>query len=378
MNSPEYELLLFSLRNAGTAESADAARELISSREINWSLVYDLADYHNIRPQLAAFLAGSLQDLVPSAITERFQDTHRQNLVAQIDHVSEFFRVARWLAAEGITVVPFKGFWLAENYYGNLAARESDDIDVLVHFDDLGKIREIMPETGYWIGAPYLQEVNIHDCEFNYGLYSGGRCISHFEFHWRIAPSGFGLDITLGDLALRLVSSEVQGQPLQVFDPSATLLLTVMHHGGKDGFAKLKQVYDIAMILRREEEIDWNWLLEEAKRFGCISLLAVSAALASMITGAEVPVALKREAGSERIRNLARDRTLYLTITPQERRMWRYEYRDWLFRVKSRDGLPVRLRLIMRFVRKVFIPWMIPQRLHPLFMRRYIIPDYAK
>ena len=100
-----------------------------------------------------------------------------------------------------------------------------------------------------------------------------------------MAPAGFGLDITLDDLAPRIVPSEVQGQPLSVFDPSATLLLTVMHHGGKDAFLRLKQVYDIAMILQRGEEIDWNWLISEAKRFGCLSLVAVSARLASIVYG---------------------------------------------------------------------------------------------
>ena len=378
MISPEYELLQLSLHINDISGRDTRTRELISAHDINWSLLYGLADFHKVKPQLAGLFSGSVYEMAPAGFTSSLEDGCRQNLTDQLGHVSEFFRVARRLAEVGITVVPFKGFWLAEKYYGNLAARESDDIDVFVRYADLVKIRSIMPDTGYRIGTPYLQEVNRRDCEFNYGLYSGGRCISHIEFHWRMAPSGFGLDITLDDLAGCIVNSEVQGQPLPVFDPSATLLLTVMHHGGKDAFASLKQVNDIAVILRREEEIDWQWLMDEARRFGCMSLVAVSASLASLVTGVPVPDYLRAEAGSERTRRLADNRFRYLSVQPDKRRKFRFQVHDWLFRIRSRDGLAVKLKLLMRFIRKVFIPWIIPKRFHYLFMRKYVTPDYAQ
>ena len=36
--------------------------------------------------------------------------------------------------------VPFKGFWIASEFYGNLADRESVDIDLFVKENDLEKI----------------------------------------------------------------------------------------------------------------------------------------------------------------------------------------------------------------------------------------------
>ena len=386
--SPELNLLFISLYLSGdelTAsrpeygiQSVTEAEGLISRSDINWELLYLYADSHSVKPQLAVLISMIRTGLVPNNFRKKIEDASRQNLIDQLDHVSEFFRVMRRLAAEGVTVAPFKGFWLASVYYGDLALRESEDIDVFIRFTDLAKIREVMPETGYLVGAPYLKEIDKRGCEFNYGLYSGGQCISHLEFHWRMAPEGFGLDITLDDLASQVVASEIQGQPLDAFSPCATILLTVMHHGGKDGFVKLKQVYDIAMILRRADEVDWQWLFAEARRYGCLSLLAVAAELASVVCGVAVPLQLMSLAGSTRVRRLAHERARCFATPPWERRRFGNQARDWLFRIRSRDGFSVKAGLIWRFVRKGLIPWLIPKRLHPLFIRKYVIPEYAQ
>jgi hypothetical protein len=193
-----------------------------------------------------------------------------------------------------------------------------------------------------------------------------------------MAPAGYGLDITIDDLARCLVSSEVQGQQLPAFSLSATLLLTVMHHGGKDAFIRLKQVYDIALILTNSSEIDWQWLLAEARRFGCTTLLSVSAELVTLVSGTEVPERFSLTGDAKKIRRLAQNRIRRLTVPPWERRKLNIQVNDWLFRIRSRDGLTVKAGLAMRFIRKVVLPWFIPQRFHQLFMRKYIIPDYAR
>ena len=115
---------------------------LISAGEIDWNLLYDLADYHTVKPQLADFFSGILQDLVPGDVSEKLQEARRQNLVDQLDHVSEFFRVCRRLVRRVLRSFPLRDSGWLRHFYGNLAARESADIDVFVRYSDLGKIRE--------------------------------------------------------------------------------------------------------------------------------------------------------------------------------------------------------------------------------------------
>ncbi|HPB14009.1 MAG TPA: nucleotidyltransferase family protein [Bacteroidales bacterium] len=379
MTTAAYRLLLDSLRIRGSQEVSAPAKTSALKGAADYELLYKLAAYHTVRPQLLDYL---LRDYHGEPLAAEFmsglQDSCRDNLVEQIEKVSEFFRFRESLTAHSVTAVPFKGFWLAVKYYGNLAARESSDTDIFIRYSDLGLAGDSMTRSGYRVGAPFLDRPDASDCEYAYGLYSGGRCTSYVEFHWRMAPAGFGLGITLDDLSSQLITSEIEGRPVEGFSPAATLLLTVMHHGGKDAFAKLKQVYDIAMILSSGYETDSEWLLSEAKRHGCLTLLALSVRLASDLTGAEVPWWLKELCMTDRIRRLAEERALRLADPPAERRRFRGQVNDWIFRIRSRDGFMVRTGLGWRFVRKVLLPALVPKKLHPLFMRKYNIPDYAR
>lgn len=379
MISKEYELLLLAIRSGDSQWHFTRARELITTSGFNWSILRDLAEHHAVRPQLYRLLSGDgLIELIPAEFINGLQEACRKNLTDQLDNVREFLKVSRSLDAEEITVVPFKGFRLAERYYGNLAARESSDNDLFVHFSDLPAIGKVMSVTGYRVGAPYLEKPDPNDCEYSYGLFSGGRCISFTDFHWRVAPAGFGLNITLRELSPQILSAEAEGHPVRVFSHTADLLLTVMHHGGKDAFSRLKQAGDIGMILAYDAETDVRWLISEAKKHGCLTLLAVSAMLASMLAGAAIPAWIQDFAGQKRIRKLTENRMRALARPPAIRLSLYSQVNDWVFRIRSRDGLGVRTGLAWRFIRKVLLPWLVPKKLHHLFMRKYFIPDYAR
>jgi hypothetical protein len=378
MISPENELLLLALRADDDSSAAEEALEIMEAYQISPERLYNLADRHAIKPQVAKLAKKLPPGLVGEEFNNRIEEAYQDNLVVQLDHVNEFLRVRNILATNGISIVPFKGFWLADAFYGNLADRESDDIDVFVNFSDLERIRTLMPGTGYLPGAPYLPEVNRNDCEYNFGRYSDGKCISHFEFHWRIAPVGLSLDISLDDLSSAVVISRYRDQDIEVFTSSVSMLLTVMHHGGKDAFRFLKQVYDIAMIITRGKDLHTVWLLREADRYHCRTLVLVAIRLASMITGSEVPSSMVSEISSGRVMRLTRNRMKALQIAPDERRRFGQIVNDWIFRIRSRNGLVVKARLTLRFIRKEIMPRLVPKRLHSLFMKKYIIPDYAK
>lgn len=375
----EYELLLLAALSGGRSDRATLSAELISAGDFNWDHLYDLAEYHAVRLQLDAFLSGSgLYGKTPDDFAGKLQGACRKNLLDQLDSAREFFRIRDRIAGENLRAIPFKGFTLAENYYGGLAGRETSDTDLFICYADLPAIGKVMAGAGYRVGAPFLEKPDPKDCEYSYGLFEGGRCISFTEFHWRVAPDGFGLDITLDELSSQIIMDEIQGQPAEVFSHAASLLLTVMHHGGKDAFAKLKQVSDIARMLNSREETDYQWLLKTAEKYGCLSLLAVSARLASVLTGMTVPGWIADPAGVRRIRRLAENRVRTLAIAPAYRRRLSCQVSDWVFRIRSRDGLGIRIRLAWRFIRKVLLPWLVPVKLHHLFMRKYITPDYAR
>jgi hypothetical protein len=344
---------------------------------MDWDMLYELADKHAVRPQLAKLILATEGDIVPGSFRTRLEETRRQNLADQLSKVNEFLRIREMLDGAAIPAVPFKGFWLAHEFYGNLADREGSDIDVFVRLDDMERIMDLMPGAGYQLGAPYVRKFDRRRGEYNFGRYEEGRCITHLEFHWSISPRGFNLDISLDDLATEVQDGNLQGRSFKVFSPTASLLLVIMHHGGKDAFTALKHVYDIATILQAGGQVDWEMLLSLAGRFKVEDLVYTGVRLAGEITGVRLPGALATASETKRIKRLARNRMKALLQAGR----WgtkRYITGNWLFRIRSRKGLKVKLGLTLFFVRKKVMPWIVPVSLHHFFLKKTEKPDYLK
>ena len=256
MFSPEFRLLLLACKIADAGTAVDQAGKIIGETRIEWEDLYKRACFHRVEPQLSALLEKiSPSPVVPGSITEELKSSVQANLVGQIRYVAEFFRIREWLDNENIAVIPYKGFWLGESAFGNLADRVSSDIDLFIDLRDLDKVRQIMKGKGY-SGHESLEELTddyIHSelAEYNFDRYEDGICQAHVEFHWRSAMSFYRMGITLDDLRPQIQRGMLQGREVYVFSPAANLLLVVMHHGGKECYIQLRQILDIAHIIRQ-------------------------------------------------------------------------------------------------------------------------------
>ena len=245
--------------------------------------------------------------------------------------------------------MPFKGFIIADNLYGNIAARESVDIDLFVHDSDLEKVRELMTGDGYSVESSFascsVNEIRTNFGEYNFDRFEGDKRIYHFEFHIGISLPVYGMNIGLEDLSSNVFRGKAQNHELWLFNTSAALLLTIMHHGGDDRFIKLQQVYDIALFLERHDVIDWNWVINEANRFGLKKVVYVAVRLAFMIAGATIPRALNSGAELSSVKRLAEDRVRLLSQPSDYWHTFRFNFSNWLFRVRSRTGFRLKLRI---------------------------------
>ncbi|MFZ1997240.1 MAG: nucleotidyltransferase family protein [Solirubrobacteraceae bacterium] len=140
------------------------------------------------------------------------------------------------LEQAGIPALPLKGSILARGLYGDVAARASIDIDILVSPKDLSATVEIVRRMGWrcadqprWTGAlPLLHETMVHPE------------MPRIELHWRVHwyESRFASD------ALDRASRPGPAEPLsmQPQDGLATLILLY----ARDGLAGLRLAADVA------------------------------------------------------------------------------------------------------------------------------------
>ncbi|TFH47804.1 MAG: hypothetical protein E4G92_04615 [Bacteroidia bacterium] len=348
MSTPEFQLLLLSLRIEGSPRAVIEARRIIETGEIMWDDLYQQANYHNVRPQLLKLLNGFAAEIYPSPFRGKLETACRRNLYNQLSYIEEFFRVRQFLNEAGIHPVPFKGFWLGYCAYGNLADRESGDVDVFIRSGDLEKIRALMEERGYRVENAFshssVKEVMNRSQEYNFDRIEEGVSRFHIEFHWGICPPDYGMGITLEELESQITTTIIQGQELEVFTPSANLLLTLMHHGGKDRFGLLKQILDIALIMK-DDKIDWSWVRSKAIKYNLEPVVYVGANLATRLTGIDLPEKIRVEAVSKKITRLTEERLRMLMTVRNGRSKVSLNFSNWLFRMRSRTGLILKTKI---------------------------------
>jgi hypothetical protein len=284
---------------------------------------------------------------------------------------SEFLRLRKVLKDAGIIVVPFKGFWIASEYYGNLANRESVDIDLFVKSDDLEQISVIMKKEGYTPQIGFLEysieEIKKNFHEYNFDRFEGDERLFHVEFHWRMSTENYGMDITLDDLSSEIVKGRLQDQEIEVFSQSANFLLAVMHHGGRDLFRELKQVLDFAMIMKKEPELNWGMILAKADRFNIRNMVLVAVKLASDLTGITTPSEISFYSNSDKIVKLADNRKKYLMRNQVKISGLKNGFNRWRFRMMALSGLKIKIRITWLIIFVLVSTYLVPKGIRKHF-----------
>ena len=138
------------------------------------------------------------------------------------------------LGREGIAAMPLKGAVLAETVYGDIGARQSSDLDLLVHLSDLDRAVAIAESHG-WREPELLRKAGVPSLHRE--LFHTSR--PPLELHWRV----HWYEDAFSDAAMARAEPDEQGwlRP-QPTDEIAFLLLFL----ARDGFTGLRQLLDVA------------------------------------------------------------------------------------------------------------------------------------
>lgn len=324
------QLLQKAIQQEHTDELIQDAIAVIKSQSINWQDLINRAYFHRIIPSLYKLLSKLPKDLVPQEVLAELKSITQDNLFVQLRNLGEFLRINQILKAEGIRVIPFKGFWLAQAFYGSLGDRESVDIDLMIAVKDLEKVRELLFKQHYVAEAPLgeLTDAYIKGqlCEYNLDYYQGEERVYHFEFHWRIDHAEKGMDMGMDDLEDQIIKTNIQGHEVEVFSPAANFLLALMHHGGKDQLIQLKQVQDLALMLQHAHEMDWDWIIQKAQKYQVEPLVWIGIRLAQELTDISIPKELNKKTSSRFVKNMVQSRFKQMQDEPE---IWYGPKQEW-------------------------------------------------
>jgi len=260
---------------------------LMQSGLFEWEAVLRLADHHGTSALLYQnFLR--LRDLAPPAVLAALRQSYEKNVHKSLFLARELIRILDCLDAIAAEVIPYKGIVLSEVYYGDMALRQSGDLDLFVRGQDVPRIKNAVRELGYTV------RVAIPDNAERDYIASGYECTfdspagkNLLELQWALQPRFYAVDFDMGGLFERAVNLEVAGRRVKTPSPE-DLLLVLSVHAAKHVWGRLIWLCDIVQILELGN-LNWELVQARARKFGIERILHVTLLLANRLLGEPIP-----------------------------------------------------------------------------------------
>jgi hypothetical protein len=293
----EWDLLLAACSQATSQEKTNRIRSFLQG-EIRWPTLLQLADHHGISSLLYQAFSTIENEIPPTEIAS-LRQRHQTNLHKALFLARELIRILDCLESLAIEVMPYKGVALAETMYGDIALRQSGDIDLLIHGKDLPRIRNAVRELGY---TPHLP---LSEAEERSYLRSGYECAfdgtagrNLLEVQWALQPRFYAVDLDMEALFQRATTVTVAGRSMQTPSPEDSLLVLSLH-AAKHVWGRLIWTCDIAQIIKLPS-LNWAQVSAQARMLGVERILRVTLFLGEKLLGATIPEAIRSDVHEDR------------------------------------------------------------------------------
>ena len=288
--APEWELLLAASSADPDGNALGRIRRLLEM-PVEWEMLLRLADNHGTSSLLYQnFLR--LADTVPSPVLASLRQGYEGNVYKSLFLTRELIRIVDRLEGLGIDVVPYKGVVMSEVYYGDMALRQSGDIDLFVRKRDVGRIKSTLADLEYTtrltIPDEVLEDYIAAGYEWTFDSPAGPNLL---ELQWALQPRFYAVDFDMDGLFERAVKVALAGRSVKTPAPE-DLLLVLSVHAAKHVWGRLIWLCDIAQILKREN-LDWDRVQARTRELGIERILRVTLLLANRFLGTAIPAAIE-------------------------------------------------------------------------------------
>jgi hypothetical protein len=288
--SPEWSLLC-AASSADPRESDLVRVRTVLERPIEWESVLRLAEQHGTSSLLYQNLSH-VADAIPSAVLTSLRQRYERNVHKSLFLTRELIRILDCLDAIGVEVIPYKGVVLSEVYYGDMAMRQSGDMDLFVRKRDVARAKSAVRDLGFTPRVPIPE-----DAEADY-IASGYECTfdspagkNLLELQWALQPRFYAVDFEMDGLFERAVNVALAGRSVRTPSPE-DLLLVLSVHAAKHVWGRLIWLCDIAQILKREN-VNWEWVQSQAQELGIERILHITLLLANRLLATAIPAPLE-------------------------------------------------------------------------------------
>ena len=239
-----WRLLIACARHAAGLTSTAELLHVATTVE-DWADVERRASAHGLLPWLGRALSrGAGAPSLEHASIVAAANVSAGRTLAQVRRLNELVGA---LANVGVTALPYKGPVLSFQLYGDLALRQSVDLDLVVPFDTYDVARSALVRRGLsprW-GHSARQERTLFAW---LGHAPFGEGDDFVELHWRFADRRFPFALDVRDVLRRARQTRVAGRMLPLME-SDDLLAVLSMHAARHLFERLEWVSGVTRLL---------------------------------------------------------------------------------------------------------------------------------
>ncbi len=281
---PEIEVMLRCARPQIAADDVSRVRALLAG-PVEWGAVITAAVSQDVLSLVYRNLTTVCGETIPDEIRRALDRYVERNARRNAGLARDLAAVFQLLEARAIPALPFKGCVLAAAAYGDPALREFHDLDFLIDRSDALRAKDALIEAGYRLDTGVkLNGFPAHGYEYRFIRNRDGLTV---EVCWRITLrhsfASLDLDRLHGGGALPLA-----GVVVPTLGPEEQVLLVCVH-GSKHVWGLLRWVCDVAALVHRYPEMDWDRVQQQASQVGCWRAVALGLRLAHGLLGASLP-----------------------------------------------------------------------------------------
>lgn len=266
---------------------------------LDWPYLEAIALRHQVFPLFYRRLESLGLEHLPPAVAQSLQEKARKNGARNLVLTNELLQLLHRFQNEGISVLTFKGPTLATLAYGDLSLRRFTDLDLFVPMTEIDRARQLLKEMGY---RPQLDLTPAQDrvyTRFHYGYtFIHTHRKIQIDLHWDLLRQHFSFSPSPALIWAALDWINLAGQRVPTLRPEA-LLLFLCAHSAKDNWWQLKFVCDLAHLLQRQPDLNWDWIFSHAGQLGSRPMLDSGLLLAHQLLQAPLPPGLAEQLAAQ-------------------------------------------------------------------------------
>lgn len=257
---------------------------------VDWDEVIDLANKHKVEGIIYLALRKSS---LASNIGENRINLLKQKAaitgIGQLRHISGLSIVFNKIIEENIPVIVLKGL-VVRDFYPQPDQRTMSDADILVHKDDVEKVKNLLIDMGYIFLEDHKASHHIALVHHRYPM---------IEVHWNLFKrDGFSNELEhyerlIWKRAIKVNVGKAEVLSLSYEDLALHLCMHMAAHLAATGFG-VRQLCDLVVLVEKKgEEIDWNSFIMKARMYGFEKFSLIMFLLCKELFQMEIPKELE-------------------------------------------------------------------------------------